>query len=287
MQQAGCEVSIVLPCLNEEENLKTLLPQLDRANWEIIVSDGGSTDLSREVVSSLIPMREARLRLIVGDGSVSEAITRGIKSSVGKFIVVMDSDGSHPVDAIPKIVDALCVDNIVAGSRYILPNSSTDTRLNQLISKLGNLVTKPLAPRITDRMAGMFGIRREVAKVSIKDTAKPMLEYIVRSGTGLYSEVPIVFQKRLNGKSKIGRHPKILLKTLVGVGLLYLCKFRRPLRFLVTGFVGVFINLFLLWLFTEKLGVYYLLSSAMAICLTTAYSYLVNNFWTFEKDKLV
>ena len=277
--------SIVLPVLNEESNLRELLPQLFNPSCEVIVCDNGSTDNSVRLVRDAMP--SFNVRLSQGSGTVTDAVVRGIKESRSEKVVVMDSDLSHPPEKVKILVSLLDDYELVVGSRYSLCSSSSDTPQNKLLSKLGNTIAFGLAPSLDDRMSGMFAIRRSLALVPIPRSTKPMLQFLVRSRIQTYTQVPIDFVPRKEGKSKLGRSIYTLLHTLWHVFILYLIKFQRPIKFLLVGGLGISINLGLLTLFTEVFHIWYVLSSFLAIVTTTVYSYLAHNYWTFERRKLI
>ena len=56
----------------------------------------------------------------------------------------------------------------------------------------------------------------------------------------------------------------------------------RMVRFFIVGAGGVAVNTFFLWLFTEILGVYYIISSIIAIEIAIMSNFAMNNYWTFD-----
>src|SRR5438309_7831103 len=93
---AGCALSLVLPALNEGENLDRVLPELKKAlaalgpTFEIIVVDGGSRDNTQEIV------RKQAVRLVSqklpGFGGAYRA---GFEQARGEYVITLDADGSH------------------------------------------------------------------------------------------------------------------------------------------------------------------------------------------------
>jgi dolichol-phosphate mannosyltransferase len=59
----------------------------------------------------------------------------------------------------------------------------------------------------------------------------------------------------------------------------------RLLRFNAVSLIGLGINLFVIWLLTSVVGIYYLLSNCVGIVLATSWNYLVNNWWTWKWTK--
>ena len=92
-------LSVIIPCYNEEENIKTgsLVSVRDflekqKYSWEVIVSDDGSTDHSRELVEKQID-KWRNFRLLKNPhGGKPSALLYGIKASSGKYVLFTDMD---------------------------------------------------------------------------------------------------------------------------------------------------------------------------------------------------
>ena len=98
-----CEISIVIPVFNEAENLAAVLGRvrvLQLAQAEIIVVDDGSTDGSAEVAMTA-GANVIRHPYNIGNGA---AVKSGIRAAKGRLIVLMDGDGQHRPEDIPKLV---------------------------------------------------------------------------------------------------------------------------------------------------------------------------------------
>ena len=106
------KISVILPTLNEEKNLKILVPQISslfendlKLEYEIIVVDDGSTDSTNEYISSLMENNKS-IKLILRDKekSLPLSILDGIKSSQFDNVMWLDADGSMTVKAMKKLV---------------------------------------------------------------------------------------------------------------------------------------------------------------------------------------
>ena len=102
------EVSVVIPCLNEESTLPTCIETARNAmsragiEGEVVVSDNGSTDQSREVAKNY----GARVVNAAKKG-YGHAIISGMRAARGKFLVMGDADGSYDFNEIPKFIEPL------------------------------------------------------------------------------------------------------------------------------------------------------------------------------------
>ena len=117
---AACEVSIVMPCLNEAESLEHCLRQarsgLDAGglDGEIVVADNGSTDGSQRIAERL----GARVVDVERKG-YGAALAGGIAAARGKFVIMGDADGSYDFGVIVPFVERLREgDDLVMGNRF-------------------------------------------------------------------------------------------------------------------------------------------------------------------------
>ena len=93
-------VSIIVPTLNEEENIAPLVSQITACAVpfrEILFVDDHSTDATRDEIHALAGSRP--IRLIEQDGAgpgLAGAIMSGARAAQGEILLVMDADLSHP-----------------------------------------------------------------------------------------------------------------------------------------------------------------------------------------------
>jgi glycosyltransferase involved in cell wall biosynthesis len=110
------ELSIVIPVFNEADNLAEVLGKIQSLQLpeaEIIVVDDGSTDGSAEIAMA------ARANVVrhpynIGNGA---AVKSGMRAAKGRFILLMDGDGQHKPEDIPKLCAEAAHYHMVVGAR--------------------------------------------------------------------------------------------------------------------------------------------------------------------------
>lgn len=119
-----CRVTVVIPTLNEAENLPHVLPLIPEDVHEVILVDGRSTDGTAEVALSLLP--DIRIVNQSGRGK-GDALRTGFAAATGNIIVMLDADGSTDPAEIPRFVGALLAGaDFVKGSRFLHGGGTAD-----------------------------------------------------------------------------------------------------------------------------------------------------------------
>ena len=205
-------ISLVIPTLNEAENIEPLvarLAQCQPALDEIIFVDDGSTDGTRERIRSL--SSNSSVRLIERETpalGLSGAVIAGARSASGDWLVVMDADLSHPPEKIAELLRPLLEDraDIVIGSRYVHGGSTPGWPLwRKILSRSAAGVAYPLTG-VHDSMCGFFALPRKLL-LELTPAAtgfKIAFEALVQGGKNLrVLEIPIAFRDRTRGVSKM------------------------------------------------------------------------------------
>jgi len=154
------ETSVIIPIFNEAENLKKLIGRIRAIGLpdsEILVVDDGSCDGSAEIAMAA-GANVVRHPYNIGNGA---AIKSGMRAAKGKFIVLMDGDGQHKPEDIPKLLADADVFHMVVGAR------AKGSRL-RMHRNLANMVYNLLASYVThfnveDLTSGFRAMRRRDA----------------------------------------------------------------------------------------------------------------------------
>lgn len=126
-------VSVVIPALNEEENLPHVLPRIPMWVHEVLLVDGDSTDGTVEMARRLLP----GIRILQQKGRGKGAALRtGFAAATGDIIVMLDADGSMDPAEIPAFVGALLAGaDFAKGSRFLQGGGTADM---EWFRRLGN-----------------------------------------------------------------------------------------------------------------------------------------------------
>jgi glycosyltransferase involved in cell wall biosynthesis len=203
-------ISVVIPALNEAENLPHVLPHVPDVH-EIILVDGWSTDGTSEVARQLRP----EVRIVAQDAAGKGAALRsGFRAATGDIIVMLDADGSTDPREIPRFVDALLEGaDFVKGSRFLPGGGTADMPAYR---KLGNfafvvMVRMLYGGRYTDLCYGYNAFWRRVLPALDLDGDGFEIETMMnvralRSGLRI-AEVPSFESKRVYGESRLRTIP--------------------------------------------------------------------------------
>jgi glycosyltransferase involved in cell wall biosynthesis len=213
MSTSTVQISVVIPCLNEEAAVGAVVVQawegIKRSgrSGEVIVVDNGSTDRSAEVA------REHGARVVVerrqGYGS---AYLTGLTQARGEYIVMGDADETYPLSELAPFVERLEQgDDLVLGSRF--KGTIHGDAMPWLNRRIGNpmltgLLNLFFGVRVSDAHCGMRAMRREALGVldlhsTGMEFASEMVFKAFRRGLHV-SEIPIDYFPR-TGESKLHR----------------------------------------------------------------------------------
>src|SRR5206468_12010421 len=144
-------VSIIVPTLNEEENIVPLVSQITACAIsfrEILFVDDHSTDGTRTEIRALEGSHP--IRLIDQDGAdvgLAGAIMVGARAAEGEILLVIDADLSHPPERINDLLAPLFAGtaDLVVGSRYIKGGSTEGWPMwRRIVSQAGAALAYPL-----------------------------------------------------------------------------------------------------------------------------------------------
>ncbi|HEV2161431.1 MAG TPA: glycosyltransferase family 2 protein [Stellaceae bacterium] len=293
------DLTVVIPTLNERENIRPLLERLDLVlagtRWEVIFVDDDSKDGTPEAVRE-IGRSDPRVRCLqrIGRRGLSTACIEGILASASPFVAVMDADLQHDESLLPGMLNVLRHEpyDIVVGSRYVAGGGvgewdKTRAGMSGLAAKLSRLICKA---EIADPMSGFFMLRREMFESAVRNLSgqgfKILLDLLASvPAKPRLKELPYQFRTRRFGESKLDtmvawEFGMLLADKLVG----HIVPVRFAL-FATIGALGVVVDLIVLSLsLTAGLG--FIAAQAIATLVAMTSNFFLNNVFTYRDRRL-
>jgi hypothetical protein len=216
------EALVIIPALNEAENLERLLPRIPKIvagiQLGVLVVDDGSTDITKQVAlqHGCFVARSFANR---GQGAASRIGYAFLARHEVHYGVTMDADNQHRPEDIEVLIEPVLANrsDLVIGSR-VLGSAEQDSRTRAIgIAVFSRLVSLLSGVRLTDCSSGFKAFdMRKMARLDLREDQFQSSEVVITAAkSGLrISEVPIRINRRNVGKSRKG--------TNLSYGLLFL-----------------------------------------------------------------
>jgi glycosyltransferase involved in cell wall biosynthesis len=199
----GRTISVIIPCLNEEEAIGAVLEKVPSYVDEVVVVDNNSSDRTAEVA------RVHGAKVVREDlRGYGRAYKKGLGVATGDTVVTLDGDHSYPVDAISYLVEAydhLGV-NFVSASRFPQVSSMAMDFKHLVGNKILSFVMSILfLHRVRDSQSGMWVLsRRALEKMKLESDGMAFseeikAEAILNKAIG-FREIPILYSSRIGRK---------------------------------------------------------------------------------------
>jgi dolichol-phosphate hexosyltransferase len=196
----GQAITVIIPCLNEEQGIEKVLRAMPEFVDETIVVDNASTDRTSEVAASL------GAKVIREDvRGYGRAYKRGFACATGDLIVTLDGDHSYPVDALSYLLEAflhLDVDFLNA-SRFPVRDSQAMSFKHKMGNLMLSIAMSVLFFRwVRDSQSGMWVFRRSIIKeMKLESDSMAFSEEIkievLRNRKLRFGEISIMYSARL------------------------------------------------------------------------------------------
>ena len=296
----GPELTVVIPTLNERDNIEPLVDLLDAAldevSWEAIFVDDDSADGTAERIRE-ISRRDRRVRCLqrVGRRGLTTACIEGALAASAPYIAVMDADMQHDEKLLPRMLAILKSEpiDLVVGSRYIAGGGigrwhGGRAKLSVFATHLSRIVCKA---EIADPMSGFFMLRREVLEAALRRLSgqgfKILLDILASSPRPLrFKELPYVFRERQRGESKLDALATWEFVMLIADKLIGHIVPVRFALFAFVGGIGLVIHMSTLWFALTVAGAAFDPAQASAAVVAMTSNFFVNNLFTYRDRRL-
>ena len=206
------EISFVIPCHNEQDNLRPLVTAIREAagplsrTYEIVIADDFSSDNSWSVLKQLAAAdaRVRGLRFAFNCGQ-SAALWAGMQAARGRVIVTLDADLQNAPNDLPKLLGALEKFDCACGSR-VAARRQSDGFIRVASSRIANGVRNLLSSEnISDAGCCYRAFRREcIADLKFFKGMHRFMPTLFKIEGFTVTEIPIAANQRHAGRSHYG-----------------------------------------------------------------------------------
>jgi dolichol-phosphate mannosyltransferase len=296
----GPELTLVIPTLNERDNIEPLVELLDAVldtvSWEVIFVDDDSLDGTAEWIRE-ISRRDRRVRCLqrIGRRGLTTACIEGALAASAPYIAVMDADMQHDERLLPQMLAILKTEpvDLVIGSRYVAGGGiggldAARANISAFATRLSRIICNA---EIADPMSGFFMLRREVLEGALRRLSgqgfKILLDLLASAPRPLrFRELPYEFRERQLGESKLDtlvawEYMMLIADKLIGHIV--------PVRFALFAFVGgigLLIHMSVLWFALTVAGAAFNPAQAVAAVAAMTSNFFVNNLFTYWDRRL-
>jgi glycosyltransferase involved in cell wall biosynthesis len=249
------ELSVVVPVMNEEDNIPPLLEAVHNAlahfDYEIILVDDGSTDGTRKKILEHADERTVLVELRKNYGQ-STAMTAGIDHARGKFIAMLDGDLQNDPTDIPFMLELMKKEDwdVVAGNRK---NRKDGMFLRKIPSSIANaLIRRWTGVYIKDYGCTLKIFRKEIAEdLGMYGELHRFIPVLAKLQGARITQVDVKHHPRKFGKSKYGINRTFKVLSDLVLMVFFRKYIQKPMHLFGTlGFIslgiGLLINLYLL-----------------------------------------
>ena len=212
MNETQPELSLVIPCYNEQDNLRALIKAIRAAAdplklpYEVVVTDDCSKDKSWEILKELAAadprIRPQRFAFNCGE---SAALWAGMKASRGPYIITLDADLQNDPKDLPAFLRALEKFDCVCGTR-VATRGQGDNFVRIASSRIANWVRNKLSgEQISDAGCTYRAFKREcIADLKFFKGMHRFLPTLIKMEGYTVTEITVSNNPRYAGQSHYG-----------------------------------------------------------------------------------
>lgn len=313
------KVVVILPTYNEKDSIenftKEVLNQeknLSGYQVEVVISDSGSTDGTKEIAKKLTT-KNSKVHFIEVERGLGVGLIRGHLYSLEHLkpdvMAQLDADGQVGVDVLPRLIRAIEEGyDLAVGSRFILGGKNYLPFLRKIFSAGSSFVCRMVmgpwdiqeftnsARAFTPTLFKKVNLDRLPWREKTFIIQPAFLNEAILAGAK-YKEVPLVFRNRAEGysKNKVINYTYDVITYALDVRLFKwginfpLFKFARRaktiIKFAVVGFSGTMVDFIFYNLFIAVVGFRPATSKGFSTLVAIFNNFILNHIWTFRYRK--
>jgi len=214
------KISIIIPCLNEEKNVRKIYIAIKKKfkekSYEIIFVDDDSIDgTQKEILKLTKKKNNVKYIFRKKDKDLSRSFIAGVNISKSKYIILMDCDLQHDPQILNNLSYSVQNKNVqcVSGSRFMKKSINNTKKIKYvfrlMLSKiLNHMINFFLNMNLTDPLTGIFIVERNLLLKNKKkfylNGYKIFLDfYTTNLNRERHHEIPIKLNERIYGESKL------------------------------------------------------------------------------------
>lgn len=206
------QISVVLPCHNEQDNLRPLITALREAieplkiSYEIVITDDCSTDNSWTMLKEFAAAdKRIRVQRFVKNAGQSAALWAGMKAAHGRYLVTLDADLQNDPRDVPQFIEALKQFDCVCGSR-VAARGQGDNFVRVASSRIANWVRNKLSGEtISDAGCCYRAFKREcIGNLKFFKGMHRFLPTLFKIEGYTVTEIPVRHNPRASGQTHYG-----------------------------------------------------------------------------------
>jgi len=202
------DVTVIVPCYNEQDNIENCVNQIDEAfrptriQHEILLVNDGSTDETLKRAHSLYESHlSVRVIDLVRNCGKAVALKEGVRRARGDRVAFFDADLQYTprdlVEMVSRLNDGV---DFVNGSRNYNGYGASRTAVSRLYNKVVRLLFRM---QLRDSNCGIKVLKKEVADSgTIFDYGLPLVVPLLKIRGFESTEFPVTLHERKNGESK-------------------------------------------------------------------------------------